>query len=236
MLGQFGLVETKAKSVGVGEKFGRLTVIAIGQIPGTYRYFAVCECACGSEPKSIRMDGLTNGNVVSCGCVQRERVTTHALSKSNHYHRWRGIMDRCYNTKCKPYQNYGGRGVRVCNEWHTIEGFVAGLPEGYSEGFEIDRYPNNDGDYEPGNVRWATPSENSDNRRSGRLICFNGKTQSLRRWAEETGIHETTIWGRLERWNWPIDKALSTPPVPAKARMRMAIEARWSGREKKPKV
>lgn len=234
MLETHGLIETRSSAVKVGEVYGRLTVEAVGQIPGTYRYMAVCQCSCGSKQKAIRFSSLKSGVVVACGCVQKERTTTHGLSKSAHYSRWRHIMDRCYNPKCKSYPDYGGRGISVCPEWQDLTVFVSALPDGYSEGMEIDRI-DNDGDYEPGNVRWIDRSGNADNRRSGKIICHGGVSQSLRRWSEQVGIHEATLWDRLETWGWDINRALTTPPMTAKERMSKAHETRWAGHVKKAK-
>lgn len=152
MLERFGLIETSAKAIGVGERFGRLTVVAVGQVPGTYRYMAVCKCLCGGPLKAVRFDGLKNGAVVSCGCFWREKVTTHGVTNSGHYDRWRHMMDRCYNPDCASYESYGGRGIRVCDRWHDVGAFVADLPAGFEPGLEMDRI-DNDGDYEPGNIR-----------------------------------------------------------------------------------
>lgn len=228
MLDLFGLVETKASAIRVGEVFGRLAVVAVGQVAGTYRYYAVCRCACGSELKKIRQDGLKCGAVVSCGCVQKERTTTHGMTKSIHYDRWKNMIDRCFNKKCHAYNNYGGRGISVCDRWLDIKNFVSDLPDGYFDGAEIDRI-DNDGNYEPGNVRWSSQRENCDNRRSGRMLSVNGKTQSLRRWAEEVGVDERLIWSRIEELNWDIETAVLSPVMPTKEVVKKANLARWGG-------
>jgi hypothetical protein len=233
MLRQFGLVEASAKSVRVGDRFGRLTVVAFGVIPDTYRYMAVCQCDCGSQPKAIRSDGLKSGAVIGCGCVQNERTSTHRLSKNPHYGRWRHMMDRCFNPACPAYPDYGGRGIQVCEAWRDLATFIRELPAGYFKGAEIDRI-DNDGDYEPGNVRWVSRSRNADNRRSGRQIRFRGKTQSLRRWSEEAGIAEGTLWERIVVWKWSAQKALTTPALDADERMAIARAKRWAGHVKKP--
>jgi hypothetical protein len=234
MLKRFGLVKTKSKSVSVGDEFERLTVIAVGQIPGTYRYTAVCQCVCGSKPKAIRMESLKSGITVSCGCIQKERTTTHGLSKSPHYGRWRHMMDRCYNKSAVAYPDYGGRGIKVCPEWHDLETYIAQLPDGFFKGAELDRYPDNDGDYEPGNVRWVTSKLNANNRRSSKMLAHDGRTLPLREWSKITGINEGTLWERIEVWSWPVDRALTTPPMTAKERMAKAHETRWAGHKKKP--
>lgn len=236
MLEEFGLIGTNAGAVSSGDRFGRLVVLATGQIPGTYRYMAVCQCDCGSPPRSMRFDGLLAG-AASCGCIRREKTKTHGESKSIHYHRWRHMMDRCYNSDCAAYPDYGGRGIQVCDEWHDVNGFIAGLPDGYFDGSEIDRI-NNDGNYEPGNVRWVVRQDNCRNRRSNRLITFNGETKLLTEWAEAVGIQTGTLWDRLESFGWSAERALTTPVIGVNERMAIARSARWAGHQKataKPK-
>lgn len=228
MLQRFGLIPTKSRAVLPGDVFGRLRVVATGQIPGTYRYKAICECECGSEAKAVRFDSLKSGGISSCGCLRLEKTSTHHMSKSAHYHRWRHMMDRCYMESCPAYPNYGGRGIKVCPEWHDVANFIGGLPDGYKPWLEIDRI-DNDGDYEPGNVRWANRSQNADNRRSARALTYDGRTQSLKRWSEETGINAGTLWERISILGWDDAKALTTAPLTSHERMAKAHETRWAG-------
>jgi hypothetical protein len=210
MLTEYGLEPTNAKAVVPGDKFGKLTVIATGQIPGTYRYCAVCDCECGSPRRRYRIDALKRGVIIGCGCVRLERTTTHGNSKSIFYDRWKNIIDRCTNPKCKAYVNYGGRGIRVCDAWRNdFNQFLVDIPDGYFHGAHLDRI-DNDGHYEPGNVRWVTAMQNFNNRRSARLIECWGRVQSLTEWANEVGIDRRIIHDRL-RSGWPADKALSQP-------------------------
>lgn len=232
MLSDFNLEPTNAKSVLPGQVFGRLFVVETGQVPGTYRYMAICQCMCCSPQKAIRFDGLTNGVVVSCGCVQRERSTTHGLTQSAHYNRWTNMMDRCYNAKCAAYDNYGGRGIAVCVPWQTVENYMAGLPDGYFHGAHLDRI-DNDGDYEPNNARWVTPQQNFNNRRSGVMLTYNGKTLSLTDWSHEVNIPRQVISNRIDTWGWSIEQALTTPPLSADERMARARNARWGNHIKK---
>lgn len=232
MLAEFGLVETRAQAIRVGDIFGRLTVVAVGQVPDTYRYKAVCQCSCGSPLKAVRFDGLLKGSVVACGCVRLERTTTHGQHNSPHYDRWRHMMDRCYNPDCKAYPDYGGRGIKVTERWHDLATFVAEVPAGFFGGAEIDRI-DNDGDYEPSNVRWVTPQRNAGNRRSARLIEFNGRTQSITEWAVETGISISALSIRLDRLGWPIDRALTEPMIDAVAAVARGRAKRWAGHVKK---
>jgi hypothetical protein len=228
MLEQFGLEKTKASFVRVGETFGNLKVVETGQIPGAYRYLAVCACSCGSPLKAIRFDALQSGATVSCGCIQKERTTTHGLSKSVHYHRWSAMMDRCYNPGCSSWDNYGGRGISVHPAWHDLATFIRDLPDGYRPGLEIDRI-NNDGHYEPGNVRWATRKVNSSNRRTARILTLNGKTQSMEEWSTETGMPASMIYSRIADLGWTVERALTAPIADRSENMVRAQKMRWVG-------
>lgn len=213
MLDRFRLEPTTASAVKVGDRFGRLTVLATGKIPDTYRYKAVCRCNCGGDPFAVRFDALLSGQTQSCGCLQRDNSRTHGLSRSPHYTRWRHMMGRCYDPKNQAYPDYGGRGIKVCERWQDLATFIEEVPPGYFPGAEMDRI-DNDGDYEPGNVRWITRKGNTDNRRSGHRLTYRRRTQSLTRWAEETGINLGTLWTRLNEFGWSPKAALTTPVRP----------------------
>lgn len=127
-----------------------------------------------------------------------------------HGRRWMNMIGRCYDPEHKQFRNYGGRGISVCAEWHSFEGFLLGLPDGWFGRAEMDRI-DNDGNYEPSNVRWATKKQNCANRRTARLITANGETRSLTEWAESTGIDCRTISDRIDTQGWSAEKAVSTP-------------------------
>ena len=164
MLDLFNLVQTSSKAVNVGDVFGRLTVLETGQIPDTYRYIAICQCECGSAPKAIRFDSLKSGVVVSCGCFQKEQTTTHGLSKSGHYSRWKNMLGRCEDPSDPAYPDYGARGIKVCGRWMDYALFLADMGPRPSDKHSIDRI-NNDGNYEPENCRWATADIQAGNTR-----------------------------------------------------------------------
>lgn len=223
MLSDFGLEPTTATSVCVGDLFGRLVVKAVGKVPGAYRYIAVCECGCGSALTPARFDHLHKGTTKSCGCLQREVSSTHGISSSPHYDRWRMMMDRCYSPKNSAYPDYGGRGIKVCERWHDAETFVKELPNGYFLGAEMDRI-DNDGNYEPGNIRWVTRQRNTGNRRSAHCLTYNGRTKSITEWAKEVGINSGTLWTRINEFDWSVEDALTAPARP-KARLLT-----WNGK------
>ncbi len=210
MLDKFGLIETNAKAVKVNESYGRLTIKAVGQIKGSYKYYAVCECSCGSGLKRIRIDSIISGSVVSCGCSRIESILTHGLSTNPHYGRWRGMIERCENEKCASYKNYGGRGISVCEEWRDVRNFLKDMEPNYFEGAELDRI-DNDGNYEPENVRWATRKANCGNRRTTRNIKFNGVVKPLSHWAAAAGINNSSMTDRIDSESRTLEQALTDP-------------------------
>ena len=124
---------------------------------------------------------------------------------------WEGMIGRCTNPNNKDFPRYGGRGISVCPEWiasyEAFESYMLPRPSGAS----IDRI-DNDGNYEPGNVQWATVTEQARNRRSNKIIHFKGHSKTVAEWAEILGLNPITLSGRLRRMN--VEDALNAPPNP----------------------
>ncbi len=193
-----------------GEKFGRLTVISRGE---NYRGNAqwVCRCDCGSAKRVVALgNDLRLGKVKSCGCWNAERIFSHGQSRTPVYKVWQQMIQRCENPNHEAFHHYGGRGISVCARWHTFEGFIADMgmrPKGYS----IDRYPDNDGNYQPDNCRWATTKQQLNNTRHNRVLELFGRKQLVSEWIEELGIKQPTLNARLNTYGWPIERALTEP-------------------------
>lgn len=148
----------------VGRKFGRLTALSIARSDRNSGTFWCCRCDCGTT-KTISARCLVGGRSTSCGCRVLERVTRHGhacnssgVGESPTYISWRSMIHRCQNPSHRSWRRYGGRGIRVCKLWLTFTNFLADMGE-RPPGTSLDRYPDNDGNYEPGNCRWATPKE-----------------------------------------------------------------------------
>jgi|SRR5690606_10027234 len=166
----------KDPSVTIGQKFGGFTVLEI--IPHHYNEYGKrfltkvkCECVCGTI-KNINLSNLQAGNTISCGCIGRENIrqssTKHGMSYNPIYRIWHLINNRCYNQNVKAYKNYGGRGI--INYWkNDPAGFVKYIleelgpkPKPHNK-YSLDRI-NNNGNYEPGNLRWATWKQQASNK------------------------------------------------------------------------
>lgn len=149
-----------------GKRFGKLTVFEFVETKNGHSYW-LCKCDCGNLQKASSCN-LKRSHVVSCGCVKNEgNNVKHGKSKSKIYLCWQNMKTRCYNVKSDDYKNYGGRGIKVCDEWHDFRNFynhVSTLPHFGELGYTLDRI-NVNGNYEPGNVRWATAKEQARNRR-----------------------------------------------------------------------
>lgn len=145
-----------------GMQFGRITVVCRADNSKSRKVRWLCKCSCGVE-KIIRAGSLCRGKSASCGCLRRElvvaRLTRHGNSHVPEYSVWRAMLERCNNTNHVGYKNYGGRGISVCLRWQeNFQFFLDDMGPRPSSELTLERN-NNDGDYEPGNCRWATRSE-----------------------------------------------------------------------------
>ena len=152
----------------IGESFGRLTVIARA-FTGKPQAEWYCECECG-ETVIARGDHLRLGRISSCGCFRREHgrsvggITTHGESYSLAYSSWRAMLKRCTDESHISYKDYGGRGITVCDQWRaSFENFFSDMGD-RPEGTTLDRI-DNDGNYQPGNCRWADAKTQRSNQR-----------------------------------------------------------------------
>ena len=195
-----------------GKRFDRWTVL---QESGRNKYghlLWLCRCDCGKEVLVLG-DSLRRGKSKSCGCLTVEQTVKrnyrHGDTKDRLYKIWWGIKMRTTNPNRKEYPRYGGRGIKLCNEW--ADDHLAfkewALSNGYSENLSLDRIDVN-GDYEPSNCRWATDLEQANNQTSNHLITYNGKTMNITQWSKETGIPRSTISGRLFKGKKSIEESL----------------------------
>lgn len=189
-----------------GQKFGRLTVIGLDTGKNTRKTFWICQCECGNIT-SVRSDSIQKGTIKSCGCLKKEQDRINLTANHSHkqsgtriYGIWQNMKSRCYNEHNTRYHRYGGRGIKVCDEWENdFSAFYSwALKNGYDEHLTIDRI-DNDGDYHPDNCRWSTREEQSNNRSTNINITIGNETKSLIEWCNIFKLDYKCIHARYER-------------------------------------
>ena len=200
------------KTVREGNVFGKLTVVRRNGTQGKSAMW-LCQCACGSiQLKRVSGSNLSNGNVRSCGCIAQSnewRVKTHGRSSSRVYSIWKGMKNRCLLQTDPYYHRYGGRGIQIDERWLKFEDFYADMGDPPSSKHTLDRL-DRDGHYTVSNCRWATPTEQANNRISNRLLTVDGVTATIAEWARRTGLPKSTIRERLKR-QWTEADAVNMP-------------------------
>ena len=197
----------------IGLIFGKLTVIrAAGMRPNGERPVRAwaCRCECGRE-RIVAETELRRGRITHC---DKRRL----VERGPEYGVYAGMKDRCWNKRHKDYHSYGGRGIGVCERWLSGEGcetgfecFLADMGKRSSPAHSIDRYPDLNGNYEPGNCRWATPDEQRLNRRVTRRILVDGVEMTLKDAAASRGMGYYVLLNRLDRYGMSVERALAQP-------------------------
>lgn len=211
----------------VGEKFGKLTVIAFAGVKkydnGNMYSQWLCQCDCGNTFTTLGVT-LKYGSVKSCGCLKKESAQERARRKiktdvhaEKLYNVWQGMKARCYNINGIAYNCYGGRGITVCDEWK--DNYPAFKKWAYENGYDedapkgactLDRI-DVDGNYCPENCRWVDRKAQANNRRTNRLVEYNGETKTLHEWSIITGISQSVLYARIFNLKWDIERAFKQP-------------------------
>lgn len=170
-----------------------------------------CRCDCGTE-KVLKLGNLISKSTVSCGCYAKVKNLKHGLARRGKIHPdygiWTHMVGRCCNETDTDYASYGGRGITICPRWReSFANFLEDMGP-RPRGKELDRI-NNNGNYEPGNCRWATRSQQNRNTRRTNNITYNGEIRCLTEWASIVGVDRETLRYRIKKWG--LDRAMTTP-------------------------
>lgn len=201
-----------------GFKFGMLTVIKQAGFTDDGKAKWLCRCDCGNY-KVIRSCNIReNSKTKSCGCYKREYLKRtkhsykHGMYGTRIYNEWASMKWRCYTKSNTSYKNYGGRGIRVCEEWLNdfLSFYTWAIENGYSDELTLDRI-DVDGNYEPDNCRWVSMKVQDNNKRNNKYLEYNGEIHSCAEWSENIGAKDRhTVSDRIAK-GWSVEKAVTTP-------------------------
>lgn len=199
---------TKAIDI-IGKKFGKLVVIKRVENTNQGRSKWLCQCDCGNLKSIIGYD-LISGKTKSCGCIRKEKSKERGLANIKHnktntrlYKIWSGMKSRCYYIKNIAYKDYGGRGIKIYDEWKKdfVNFYNWAINNGYNDNLTIDRIDVN-GNYEPNNCRWVTIKVQENNRRNNKIIKYKENFYTLSELAEKLNISSATLnWRLNHNWN-----------------------------------
>lgn len=205
-----------------GKKFNRIKILSFSHMNKKHQSFWNCLCDCGKE-FITRGSHIKENHIMSCGCLRSElylvnlRHETHKLSKNPIYNSWISMIRRCTDPKNKKHKYYMARGIKVCDRWLDIKCFYEDMGD-RPKGTSLDRIDTN-GNYCKENCRWATSTQQNNNRNINVRINYNGKNQTLSEWSRELGINKSTLEGRIFVRKWSIEKAFTQKlQIPNKSR------------------
>lgn len=201
--------------------FGNLTVLGIGfrkDFPSRKKtIYWKCKCSCGEITYAIKGD-LVHGKKKSCGCIMGQGNITHGMSGTKFYSIWNSMKDRCTNPNSPVFKHYGGRGIGLGVEWFKFSVFMDDMYDGYvkhqkkygKRNTTLERIDNN-GWYTKENCKWATYKEQVLNKRTNKVISYNGVEKTLSEWADTLNIKYESLYYRLITANWDVNRSLETP-------------------------
>lgn len=195
-----------------GKKFGKLTVLKRSEKRSKSGTLWDCVCSCGKEV-TVFSSNLKRGTSTSCGCNKKINPNSkkHGMSDSRIYRIWSLMKSRCNNKNSRAYPRYGGRGIKVCDEWNEPSNFFNwAMENGYREDLTIDRIDNN-GDYCPENCRWVSMKEQENNTSRNIFFSMDGETKSLTQWCDCFNMPYAAVRKRIKTLGWDFRKAIETP-------------------------
>lgn len=200
----------KIVRISIGAKFGRLTILSRisgpqVELDSNAQWELLCDC--GARHIAIGQQ-IWSGRIRSCGCAGVKHGHARAGRVSITMNSYRSMLARCSDPNINGYENYGGRGIAVCDRWReSFENFLADMGERPGKGMTLDRFPNRDGNYEPGNVRWAPWKDQERSRRNNKMLTYRGETLCVSAWVEKLGISRHHLNHRLKTLS--VDDAFS---------------------------
>lgn len=198
-----------------GEKFSRLTAVSFHHRDGKI-YFWTFKCDCGNET-TTKASSVVRGKTRSCGCLQKETIAnvghknaTHGYGRTSEYGIWFNMVQRCHNPKHIGYENWGGRGIGVCERWMDPAAFIADMGLRPTNRHTIERV-NNELGYSPENCVWATYHAQHRNKRTNINVEYNGQTMCLKDAAKAAGLNYSTVCKRISALGWTPQQAIMEP-------------------------
>ena len=198
-----------------GHKYGKLTVVSFSHKDQRNQHCWLCVCECGKTTAPCA-NSLRRGTTKSCGCGRGSLAHGHSRRRqiSPEFRSWLAMRGRCNKPKNNEYARYGGRGVTVCDRWqNSFESFIEDMGVKPTPKHSIERVDGN-GNYDPENCRWVTPTAQARNRRSNVVVEWNGERKILIEWSEQVGIKYATLRRRIVELGWPINEAMTSPVTP----------------------
>lgn len=202
------------KKINNGDKFGKLTILreidAHITPCGTKQRIFECKCDCGKivNRRIISLNDKSSCNNSFCSYKTEEKINSKEIRKSFLYTTWKGMKQRCYDNKSNRYSRYGGRGIKICEEWMIYKNFYNwAIENGASKSLTIDRI-NLDSDYCPSNCRFVDSKTQANNKSVNRKITYVGETLNICQWADKLGINEAVIRSRIDKYGYTIGQAL----------------------------
>jgi len=193
-----------------GARYHLLTVVEFSNVSESGRVYWLCVCDCGQEVVVSGRD-LRSGGQKSCGCLRSQNMSglKHGMFGTLIHKTWTSMLSRCRNPKSESYLDYGGRGITVSSAWLLFENFYADMGDKPFPGAQIDRI-DNDAGYFKENCRWATPKQNSNNKRGNKYIVVYGEKMTMSECASKYGLNKNLVVNRIKA-GWSPEATVSTP-------------------------